>query len=146
MIYARIRAGNVDGLFDLSPEQYAALVLNGKAQYLRLWVVDPMPVPSATQVVVEGPVVITETEAKRTWVLREKTQAEADSELNAAETALLKQAVAELTTDIQAYNANPDVSGTTVQVLTKVEARLRDVERQMRRNNRILRYYLRSLA
>ena len=120
---------------------------NGKAAaLLRLWMVDPEPAVTATQVFQPGPIVITDTEARQTWVVREKTQAEVDREANATDLPQLKQLVVELTADIQAYNANPDTSGTAAERLTKLEARQKESERQTRRNNRILRYYLRSLS
>lgn len=146
-IYARLNAeGLVDRLVELTPEQYAALELNGKATWLRLWVVDPKPTPGATQVVVDAGIVIGATEAHQTWALRDKTQAELDAEANAADRPALLSMIAAITVDIDAYNANPDVTGTTVERLAKVEARVKELERQQRRDNRILRYYLRGQA
>jgi hypothetical protein len=84
--YARVNAqGAFDGLVDLTPEQYAALQVNGKAAWLRLWIVDPQPVPTADQVVVNNGIAITATEAHQTWGLREKTAAELEAESIAAE-------------------------------------------------------------
>lgn len=145
-IYARIVDGQVVSTFDLTPDQYAALQANGKSAHLRLWIVDAVPAPSATQVVVIGPVVVGPVEAHQTYVLRDKTQHELDGELNAADYALLKQTVAELSTDIQAYNANPDMTGTQAVQAANLWGHVKDLQRQMRRNNRILRYFLRSLA
>jgi hypothetical protein len=144
--YARIRDGVFDSLHDLSAEQYNALVANGKAAHLRLWIVDPEPVDIAPQVFHQGPIVITATEARQTWVIRDKTPAELDRDSNATDLPQLKQLVTELTSDIQAYNANPDTNGTAAERLTKLESRQKESERQTRRNNRILRYYLRSLS
>ena len=144
--YARIRDGVFDSLHNLTPEQYNAFVANGKAVHLRLWIMDPEPAVAATQVFQPGPVVITDTEARQTWVVREKTQAEMDREANATDLPQLKQLVLELTADIHAYNANSDTSGTAAERLTKLETRQKESERQTRRNNRILRYYLRSLS
>lgn len=145
-MYARVADGRVEATFDLTQEQYDQLVANGKATHLRLWIVDPQPVITATQVLQPGPVVITETEAHQTWTVREKTQMELDREANATETATLRQMISAVTVDIDAFNANPDVTGTAVERLTKLEARVKDLERQQRRDNRILRYYLRSLV
>lgn len=143
--YVRINAaGEIENRFDLTPEQYAALQANGKAAWLRVWLVDPQPVPTATQVVINAGIVITTTEARQTWVVREKTQAELDAETNAADKPILLQMLSAISADIDAYNANPDVSGTAVERLTKLEARVKDLEKQQRRDNRILRYYLRA--
>lgn len=84
------------------------------------------------------------TEARQTWGVREKTQAELDAEINSADRPLLLQMLSAITTDIDAYNANPDVTGTAVERIIKIEARVKELERQQRRDNRILRYYLRT--
>jgi hypothetical protein len=79
--YARIDAqGAFERLIDLTPEQFAALQANGKAAWLRLWIVDAKPVPTATQVVISAGIVITATEAHQTWSVREKTEAEQEAE------------------------------------------------------------------
>jgi hypothetical protein len=84
--YARIDAqGAFESLVNLTPEQYAALQANGKAAWLRLWIVDPQPVPAAAQVVVNNGIAITATEAHQTWTVREKTAAELETESIAAE-------------------------------------------------------------
>jgi hypothetical protein len=84
--YARIDAqGAFDRLIDLTPEQYVALQANGKAAWLRLWIVDAKPVPTATQLVIDAGIVITATEAHQTWAVREKTAAELEAESIAAE-------------------------------------------------------------
>lgn len=143
--YVRLNAGGaIESRIELTPDQYAALQANGNAAWLRLWVVDTQPVPTATQIVISAGIVITSTEARQTWGLREKTQAELDAEANAADRPLLFQMITSISADIDAYNANPDVSGTAVERLTKLEARVKDLEKQQRRDNRILRYYLRE--
>lgn len=143
--YARITAtGEFDGLFDLTPEQYAALQANGKATYLRIWVVDPQPVPTATQVIINAGITIGATEVHQTWGLRDKTQIELNNEQNAADRGTIVGLMATIVADIDAFNANPDVSGTAVERLTKIEARVKDLERQQRRDNRILLYFLRG--
>lgn len=133
--YARIADGAVVATFDLTPEQYAALQANGKAANLRLWIVDPMPTPSASQVVMIGPVVIGPVEAHQTSVLRNKTQAELDADSNAAEQAQIKTMIANLTASIQADRS----------ALTQAQ-RLALLEQDAVRLSRIARYYLRSLA
>lgn len=144
-IYARVFESTVEALVDLTAEQYDALQANGKSAYLRLWLVDPKPTPTALQTVVTGPVVVGQTDARQTWLIMDKNQAELDAEQNAADQPTLLAMIAALTTDIDTYNANPDVSGTSVERLTKLETRVKDLERQQRRDNRILRYYLRTI-
>jgi hypothetical protein len=144
-IYARVFESTVEALVDLTAEQYDALQANGKSAYLRLWLVDPKPTPTALQTVVTGPVVVGQTDARQTWLIMDKNQAELDAEQNAADHPTLLAMIAALTTDIDTYNANPDVSGTSVERLTKLETRVKDLERQQRRDNRILRYYLRTI-
>lgn len=144
-LYARIKQdGSFDRLVELTADQYAALQANGKAAYLRQWVVDPQPVPEPSQVVVDAGIVVGPVEAHQTWSLRAKTQAELGADANAADRSTLLSLITALTTDIDAYNANPDVTGTTAERLAKLEARAKELERQQRRDNRLLRYYLRS--
>lgn len=143
--FARITQNGVfDTIVELTAEEFDALQANGKAIWLRVWVVDTQPTPTATQVVISAGIVITPTEARQTWGLREKTQAELDAETNAADRPLLLQMLSSITNDIDSYNANPDVTGTAVERITKLEVRVKELERQQRRDNRILRYYLRG--
>lgn len=145
--YARITAeGAFDRLVELTAEQYAELQANGKAAMLRVWVIDAQPVPNATQILVRGPIVIGPAEAHQTWSLRDKTQAELNIDLNTAERSAILQMVTVLSADIVAYNANPDTSGTAGERLTKIENRLREIERQLVRGNRIDRFQLRELT
>jgi hypothetical protein len=97
--YARIDAqGAFESLVDLTPEQYAALESNGKAAWLRLWIVDAKPVPTATQVVIGAGIVITATEAHQTWTVREKTAAELEAESIFAERAKIDEILTDLAT------------------------------------------------
>lgn len=97
--YVRLNAdGAIERHLDLTPDQYAALEANGKAAWLRLWVVDPQPVPTATQVVEPGPITISATEARQTWTVREKTAAELEAEAVAAELAKADEILADLST------------------------------------------------
>lgn len=145
--YARINAaGEFDRLIELTPEEYAALEANGKASWLRLWVVDTKPIPSATQVVTDAGIVIGPVEAHQTWALRDKTAPELNAEQIAADQPSLVQMITALTADIDAYTANPDLSGTAAEWRAKVDTILKDLQRQQRRDNRILRHYLRSLT
>lgn len=62
-------------LVNLSAEDYAELGQH-KRDVLRLYVIDPQPVPPATQTVSDGPVLISDTEARKTWILVAKTAAQ----------------------------------------------------------------------
>lgn len=124
--YARLNAGGtVERLVELTAEQYAALQVNGKAAWLRLWIVDAQPAPSATQVVTNAGIVITATEARQTWGLRAKTQGELDADANEAERLQLRAVIANLAASVQA----PDVAGTAVERIAKLEARTLRTER-----------------
>ena len=87
---------------ELTAPEFAALQANGKASSLRLWVIDAQPVPSATQVVIDAGYVIEATQARKTWTLRNKTQAELDAEQQAADLVVLKALVTALNADIAA--------------------------------------------
>lgn len=97
--YARINVqGTFERLIDLTPEQYAALQVNGKSAWLRLWIVDSKPVPTSTQVVIDNGIVITATEARQTWVVREKTAAELEAGSINAERAKIDEILSDLAT------------------------------------------------
>lgn len=110
-IYYRTTDG---ALRDLTAEQYAALADSKKAT-LRLWIVDAKPTPSATQVLVDGGIVVGDTEAHQTWTLRDKTQAELDADAAAAARATdIEQIKAVLT-------ALKNGTGTSAERLTRLE-------------------------
>lgn len=116
--YARLNAlGEVDRLIDLTAEQYAALVTNGKAIWLRLWIVDAQPAPSPAQVVERGPIVISSTEAHQTWSLRDKTASEVESDAIVAER---NSSIDGILTDIAAQRA---VTRTTWDAYTATQLR-----------------------
>jgi hypothetical protein len=117
--YARLDPATLqfERLVELTPEQYAALEVNGKALYLRAWSIDAPPVPGPTQVVVAGPVVIDSTTARQTWVLQEKSAALIEYE----QTETDKPQVRAMLAAMQAYAANQDVSGTAVQRIERLE-------------------------
>jgi hypothetical protein len=116
--FARIDTqGAFERLVDLTPEQYAALQANGKSAWLRLWAVDAMPVPTATQVVIDAGIVITVTEARQTWSVREKTAAELEAESIAAER---NSSIDGILTDITAQRA---VTRTTWDAYTATQLR-----------------------
>lgn len=73
MMYYRITDG---ARIELSADQYAALVANGKAAMLRPFVVDLQPSVSDGQAVTDAGIVVTEDEARQTWAVRDLTVAE----------------------------------------------------------------------
>ena len=121
--YARLNVdGTVERTVDLTAEQYAAMQANGKAAWLRLRTEDAKPVPTAGQVLVDEGIVVTATEARQTWGLRDKTQAELAGEENEAERVRLR-------TVIDALTAPVNTTGTAAERLTKLEARSLRLER-----------------
>lgn len=141
-LYYRIPDGSI---FNLTPAQYAELQANGKATYLRLWSVDAMPTPGPTEVVISGGIIVDATTARQAWTLRAKTQAELDREANADELPSLLLYIDALTTDIAAYNPNIDTSGTIAQQAANMWVHIKDMQRQIVRLNRGVRYYARTL-
>lgn len=124
--YARLTSSSAfDRLVELTAEQYAALQANGKAIYLRPGVVDTKPVPTASQVVIDTGIIITATEARQTWGVRSKTQAELDNEENDAERIRLRTVI----TNLAASVASPDTTGTAAERIAKIEARTLRLER-----------------
>lgn len=137
--YARLKADlSFDRLVELSPEQYTALQANGKAAWLRLYVVDAQPVPSSTQLVIDGPYVSDATTTHRTFVLVDKTAQHLASEAQQAALVLLQQAVAVLQADI--------ATGITPAPTTAAQAFLevQDLKRRALRSDRILLWILRQ--
>lgn len=115
--YVRLNSvGAIERHLDISPEEYAALQANGKAAWLRLWIVDAKPVPTATQVVIDAGVVITATEAHQTWSVREKTAPELEAESILTE----RNKVDEILADLATQRA---VTRTTWDALTAAQLR-----------------------
>ena len=110
--YYRISDG---ALRDLSPEQFAGLQANGKADGLRVYVLDTRPTPTATQAVEEGPVVVGPVEAHRTWTLRDKTAAELAADQAATDRA------ADLDQIRTVLTALKNGTGTAAERLTRLE-------------------------
>lgn len=99
----------IDGeLRDLDQSQYAALAENKRAD-LRIYIIDPQPVPTASQRIVEAGITVGPVEAHFTWALVEKTQSELDNEAEAAaltaEAALVDQLIADIKTQFDIDNA-----------------------------------------
>ncbi len=124
-LYARLNDGVFSHTVDLTAEHYAALQANGKDVLLRTWSEDAKPVPTATQVLVNAGIVITATDARQTWALRDKTQAELDAEENEAERVRLRTVIANLAESVAA----PNVTGTAAERIGKLEARTLRAER-----------------
>jgi hypothetical protein len=145
--YARLNTETltVERILDITPEQYAALDDNPKQAYLRPFVFDQKPTPSATQVVVNAGYVVEPVQVRQTWALRDKTPAELDAEAREADRQTLVQLIAALTTSIQDHTNTPDVSGTAAVRLDKLEARTLATEQRITRLERIARHYLNGL-
>jgi hypothetical protein len=89
---------------ELSAQEFAALV-EWKQSFMRLYVVDAAPVPSASQVVEAGVPLITPTEYHATWVLREKTADELEAEALNGEKAQLVNWLDDVQTQLNLDNA-----------------------------------------
>ncbi len=139
-IYARLDplTNALSTLVDLTPEQYATMQGNGKALFLRLYLIDAQPTPSASQKVIEGTPLVTATEYHKTWTLANKTQAELDADAQAAELVQLKAMVAALTTVIDAGVTT--APATLAQAVTKIQ----DQNAQLVRLARIARWLLKQ--
>ena len=103
-----------EALVEISAQQFAALAPNKQA-LLRSYVEDPPPTPSATQNVAPGPVVVTEAEARKTWLLVPKTAAEL------AFDAYVANRDADLLLIRQVYLALKNGTGTAAERLVRVE-------------------------
>lgn len=101
-------------LVQLTAEQYGRLAPS-KHAVLRPYRVDPEPTPSSTQYVVRGPVVVTETEARLTWALIEKTAQQLADEAFSAERA------ADLQLLRTAYLGLKNSTGTNAERITRCE-------------------------
>lgn len=110
-IYYRTNDG---ALIDLSDKQLQALAPN-KRELLKIYSVDAQPVPSATQYVGSGPVVVEGIAARKTWRLLDKP-----AEQIAAEqfTAQREQDLAQIRL---AYTALKNGTGTAAERLTRCE-------------------------
>lgn len=128
---------------DLTAEQYAGLAPSKQA-LLRLWSVDTMPTPGASQVVIDGGIIVDATTARQTWTFRAKTQKELDRDTNTAELPTLLNYIDQWTTAIQAYNPNPDLTGTMAEQAAKLGTLLKAVDAQVNRNNKALRFLARE--
>lgn len=104
---------------------YVASLAPSKRETLLAYSVDPKPTPASTQLVIEGPIVLTATTARRTWQVVEKTaeQLAADA-FRATQGATLEQARL-------VYGALKAGTGTAAERLARVE--------------RVCAYYLREL-
>lgn len=125
-LYARLNdAGTVERTVDLTPAQYADLQANGKAAWLRAWAEDAKPTPTAGEVLVDTGITVTATEARQTWGVRAKTQAELDADASEAERTHLRTVI----TNLAASVSSPDTTGTAGERIVKLEARTLRLER-----------------
>ena len=125
-------------LVDISQSQFDALAGNPKRAFLRPLVIDPPPVPSSTEVLVNSGYVIEPTQVRQTWLLRAKNADELATAAQATELGLLKQAMAALQTDITA--------GITAAPTTAAEAfvAVQDLKRRALRTDRVLLWLLKQ--
>jgi hypothetical protein len=110
-LYYRINDG---ALVDITESFFLSLAAN-KRDLLRPYVVDPEPAPSSTEWVAPGPVVVTATEARKTWILVPKTEAEI------AFDAYVADRNSDLTLIRQVYIALKNGTGTAAERLVRVE-------------------------
>jgi hypothetical protein len=98
MQYARLRPNStvVEAIIDTTPEAVAALAPNKRA-WLRLFVIDPQPTPTAAQVVVDTGYLVETDKVRQTWALRTKTAAELDNDDLLAEQANINVMLTDLT-------------------------------------------------
>lgn len=101
-------------VLDLTPALVAGLAPS-KRDTLRLYSVDAMPAPGATQYVADGPVVIDATTARKTWLLVAKSA----EQIAADNFAALQQSQLDLAR--QVYAALKNGTGTAVERLARVE-------------------------
>lgn len=109
--YYRVTDGRV---LELDPA-FVAQLAPSKRDTLRLYSVDPQPVPTATQYVATGPVVVDATTARKTWLLVEKAAEQLDGE------AFLALQLAQLELARQVYTALKTGAGTSAERLARVE-------------------------
>jgi len=142
-IYARLTQDlqKLDRLVDLTPEQHAALVINGKAAFLRLYVPTPQPDPVAGKVFSPGPPAINATNYTLTWTVRDMTATElANANLQATLTAG-QQALAQ--TALNMLNTQIAIDATAWAALTaaqKMDTLFQDRQVVLR----VVRYLLRQ--
>ena len=121
----------------LTPEQFGSMGA-WKQSFLRPYLVDQPPNPSAAQVVDFAGYVIEDAQVRQTWNLRNKTQAELDADSQTSELTALKTMLGSLTADIQ--------TGVTTAPTTAAQAfvDIQDIKRQVLRLNRAVRWMLKQ--
>lgn len=140
-IFARLDPlTNAVTLLDITQAQFDSLAGNPKRAFLRPYVVDAQPVPSASEVVINAGYVIEPTQVRRTWALRQKTAAELATEADATELAQLKQVIGALQADIS--------DGITAAPTTAAQAflEIQDLKRRALRCDRVLLWLLKQQA
>lgn len=110
-LYYRINDGQ---LVPLSADDVSLLAQN-KRDLLRPYVVDPKPTPSPTQYVAAGPVVVSPTEARKTWALVDKPAQQIANEL------FHSQRTADLEQIRLVYSALKNGTGTAAERLARCE-------------------------
>ncbi len=138
--YARLTPDKLalEQTVELTTEELAALG-EWKQSFMRLYVIDAQPTPSATQKVIDGAPLIDETSYHRTWALIDKSAAELEAEAISTEKAELEDRITKLKAAIDQYQALLDVpyaepaqAGSNALEITALRDRMRDQERAMR--------------
>lgn len=111
MRYYRISDAAV---IEISDDLFAALALEKRAVH-RLYSVAPYPAPTSTQKVIEGPLVVTDTTATKTWTVIEKSQSEKDEDAENA------QRLVDYAQARAVYNDLRNGVGTAAERLARVE-------------------------
>jgi hypothetical protein len=135
--YARLTQDKlaVEAIFDLSAQNFAAQG-EWKQSFLRLYVIDAQPVPSATQVLDVPVVVIGPVEAHQTWALRDKTPDE-------LEAAALDTEKTQLQAYIDDLNVQLAIDNAARALLTNVQ-RINELEKDTRSTMRAVKFLLRQ--
>lgn len=119
-IYARLSSDqlSVIGFVDLTSADVAAFQVNGKIQFLRLYVTVPAPVPGANQVVEQGPPTIDAVNATQTWVVRAMTADELEFAALSTEKAQIQAYIDNTNTQLNIDNATFNAMTVAQQIAT----------------------------
>jgi hypothetical protein len=111
MRFARLHPSTLlfKDIIEMSQQDYDALVISNpnKAALLRPLVVDPLPtINAAIEKIVAGPIVIEALQARETWTVVAKTQAEIDAENDVAASNLYFSTLTATLADLTAGTGN----------------------------------------
>ena len=110
MRFARLHPNlSLRDIIEMSQQEYDALVISNpnKAVLLRPLVTDPLPtINAAIEKIVAGPIVIEATQARETWTVVAKTQAEIDADNDTAAADLYYSTLTATLADLTAGTGN----------------------------------------